>query len=299
MPFPFLKLPDVVRNHIYSYLGFQAEAHITLFADKHQKPANAIQVRQSYNVDFNRSGQLSQPWTRNGRDNLRVTLPMMLVNQEICDELYTLLYSNCVFMVHLQGIGCITHLTLSYNIHAKSAEHHLLLFNQSDAKEALVAAIGAVTALTPNLVYFGINFWSPGLKSLFPNFSFDAQPDWMTIPEIDASPSPSVSPIRYPDGFFEWLSKNRTKTMGRPRPKQNRTFPVSTTETNLLKTPIEFQYFWLLPAVNALINKGTIKTFALLKDGKGCGVLDWNREKKNITKGISRDLMRGIAKVLN
>lgn len=105
MPFPFLKLPDVVRHNIYSYLGFPVELQITLLADKFRKPANAIQVRQRYNVDFNRSGQLSQPWTRAGRKNLRVYLPTMLVNQKICDELYTLLYSNCVFMVHLQGLG--------------------------------------------------------------------------------------------------------------------------------------------------------------------------------------------------
>lgn len=51
--------------------------------------------------------------------------------------------------------------------------------------------------------------------------------------------------------------------------------------------------------MNALIQKGRIKAFALLKDGKGCGILDLNREKKNITKGVSRNLIRGIAKVLN
>lgn len=105
MPFPFLKLPDVVRRKIYSYLGFPVEPQITLFSDKYQKPTNAIQVRQRYSVDFNRSGQLSQPWTRARRENLRVYLPLMLVNQQICDELYTLLYSDCVFMVHLQGLG--------------------------------------------------------------------------------------------------------------------------------------------------------------------------------------------------
>lgn len=105
MPSPFLKLPDVVRRGIYSYLGFPVEPQINLFSDKYQNPANAIKVRQCYNVDFNRSRQLSQPWTRAGRENLRVYLPMMLVNQQICDEVYTLLYSDYVFMVHLQGLG--------------------------------------------------------------------------------------------------------------------------------------------------------------------------------------------------
>lgn len=54
----------------------------------------------------------------------------------------------------------------------------------------------------------------------------------------------------------------------------------------------------MLPAINALIQKGGIKTFALLRDGKGRGILDWDRERKNVMKGVSRDLRNGIVKVL-
>ncbi|QDS72557.1 hypothetical protein FKW77_000607 [Venturia effusa] len=310
MPFPFLKLPDLVRRQIYSYLGFQGEPQISLFADKHRKAADAIRVRRCYSVDFNRSGQLSQPWTRAGRrQNLGVHLPLMFVNREICDELYSLLYSNCLFTVHLQGHGethvrsfspraykYITHMTLSYNIHPNSARHHELLFNTSDDKDALVAAIGAVTALAPDLIYFGIGFWSPGLKSLFPNFSFDPEPALMLRPTSNtkngaSKPSTIVLPVLVPRLPAKTSSKTALK-----QPKQ--THPP-TTETTQPKHPIEFDHSWLTSAINALVHKGQIKTFALWRDGRGCAVLDWNREKRNIMKGNSRDLGRAIAKVLN
>lgn len=191
----------------------------------------------------------------------------------------------------------ITHLTLSYNIHASSAKHHELLFNKTDDKEALIAAMSAVIALTTNLTYFGINFWSPSLKSLFPNFSFDARPEWMLTSDSETRALRSSRPI-LPINVIPAIPAASSKTTPK-RPRSTATFPISATESSQLKTPIQFNSSWLLPAVNALIQKGGIKTFALLRDGKGCGVLDWNREKNNITKGVSRDLMRGIAKVLN
>lgn len=193
--------------------------------------------------------------------------------------------------------GYITHLTLSYNIHANSPKHHTLLFNTPDAKQALIAAIGTVTALTPNLTYFGINFWSPSLKALFPNFPFDAKPDCMLTPETEIRATRTIIPANVPRRSIPTaVAPPRSTTIKR---NERSTLPISATESRLLKTPIEFDSSWLQPAVNALINKGGIKTFALLRDGKGAGVLDWNREKKNITKGISRDLGRAISKVLN
>jgi hypothetical protein len=62
MIFPFLELPDSVRQNIYSCLGFQTEDQVILFTDKREKTETAIRLRERYNVDFNRSGQLSQPW---------------------------------------------------------------------------------------------------------------------------------------------------------------------------------------------------------------------------------------------
>lgn len=187
----------------------------------------------------------------------------------------------------------ITHLTLSYNIHTKSAKHHALLFDKPDGKEALIAAMSAITALTANLTYFRINFWSPSLKLVFPNFSFEAQPEWMLTPNTKTRLSRSSRPI-LPNNIIPGPSATTPK-----RPRASATYLISATESSQLKTPIQFNSSWLLPAVNALIQKGRIKAFALLKDGKGCGILDLNREKKNITKGVSRNLIRGIAKVLN
>jgi hypothetical protein len=62
MAFPFLKLPDSVRQQIYSYLGYPTENKVVLFNDKYEKSATAIRVRERYNVDFSRAEQLSQPW---------------------------------------------------------------------------------------------------------------------------------------------------------------------------------------------------------------------------------------------
>jgi hypothetical protein len=50
--------------------------------------------------------------------------------------------------------------------------------------------------------------------------------------------------------------------------------------------------------MNQLITAGNIKTFALLRDGAGRGVLDWDRNRKNVMKGISRDFRNAITKVL-
>lgn len=59
---PFEQLPISVRHNIYSYLDFPLEDQVTLYTDKHKKTQTAIHLRERYNVDFNRSGQLSQPW---------------------------------------------------------------------------------------------------------------------------------------------------------------------------------------------------------------------------------------------
>lgn len=60
----------------------------------------------------------------------------------------------------------------------------------------------------------------------------------------------------------------------------------------------EFDHTFLLPTMNALIQAGSIKTFALLRDGSGRGVLDWDRKKDNVLKGVSRDLRNAFVKVL-
>jgi hypothetical protein len=62
MTFPFEQLSISVRHNIYSSLGFPLEDQVTLYQDKHKKSQTAIHLRERYNADFNRSGQLSQPW---------------------------------------------------------------------------------------------------------------------------------------------------------------------------------------------------------------------------------------------
>lgn len=167
----------------------------------------------------------------------------------------------------------ITHLILSYHGPAQSDRHNNLLFNTTDHKQALAAAMTQITALTPNLTYLGINFWTPSLNSIFPSFNFDANTTLVVTPD----PATSAS----------------NKKVGR-----NSTFPITPYEASSLKTPAPFDHSFLLLTMNQLIGKSSIKTFALLRDGKGRGILDWDRDRKNVMKGVSRDLRNGIAKVL-
>jgi hypothetical protein len=77
LTFPFEQLPISIRQNIYSHLGFQIENMVFLFTDKHEKTDTAIRMRQRYNVDFNRSGQLSQPWNVSS-PSLRIDLTTCL-----------------------------------------------------------------------------------------------------------------------------------------------------------------------------------------------------------------------------
>jgi hypothetical protein len=235
----------------------------------------------------------------------------MLVRKFICDELYTLLYSNSIFIVnlhparyvflpsplHLLSINnelthsrpsskltltphatkYITHLNLSY--HTRPDLNVTLLPNATTHHESLVAAITRITALTPNLVYFGLNFWTPTLSAIFPSFTFTPSTTVLTALPTSAAFSAKPSP----------KSTN----------KKNKPFPVIQYEASSLKTPVEFDHTFLLPVVGGLIKAGKIKTFALLREGRGRGVLDWDRDKKNVLKGVSRDLRNGLGKVLN
>lgn len=192
--------------------------------------------------------------------NPTVNTNIFLVNKYLCNELYEILYSNTLFIIHLPSTynprmrtlsgraRCyITHAMISY----VAIPETLTFFDTTSYPLALDSAVNAVTPFLPNLSYFGITFWSPHFPRLFPAPSTTEK-----LKADEQMKNEDVTP-----NFTDMLFLSRTlSTLTQTHPK--------------------------------------IEKFALLCNMQPKGELNWKRDGGSVRKSLVRDLRRCMAKVV-
>jgi hypothetical protein len=186
---------------------------------------------------------------------------LILVNRALRDELYEILYGNSLFIIHLQN-------------HRKPNMPYL----SAHACSYITHAVISYNAIPATLTFFD--------KPLHP----------LALLEALNGITPLLPNLRY-IGINFWSPQ-----LPRLVPENIGTVAAPTTRDPhaiTLEPNFKDMRFITRALIDLIKSHPAIETFALLRDMQPRGRLNWNRTKENVTKALSRDIRKCMAKVID